>query len=197
MATVRSTQYISVEDYLAGELQSPVKHEFLGGVVYAMAGGRVVHNVIATNLLLALGIRLRGKPCRPFSSDMKIRVNLPTQTRFYYPDASVICESNPPTDTFQDQPRLIAEVISRSTRRVDQGEKKDAYTTISSLGVYLLVEQDSPTVTLFRRTAEGFVRELYRGLEAAIPLAEIGMELPLAEVYEGVQFAPEPEDDVE
>ncbi len=90
---------------------------------------------------------------------------------------------------------MIVEVMSRGTRRLDQGEKKDAYLTIPSLGVYVLVEQETPAVIVFRRTANGFVREDYQGLEAVIPLSEIGIELPLADVYETVEFTPESEED--
>ena len=126
MSTARTLNLVSVQDYLAGELISPVKHEYLGGVVYAMAGARNAHNLIATNAVGALYARLRGKPCRPFNSDTKIRIRLPTQARFYYPDVSVVCRPNPQTDSFQDEPVVLFEVLSRRTRRVDEGEKKDA-----------------------------------------------------------------------
>ncbi len=196
MATVSSTQLISVSDYLAGELVSQTKHEFLGGVIYAMAGARNVHNRIAGNVFGSLYTKLRGKPCEPYNSDTKIRVQLPTHWRFYYPDTSVICDPNPPDDSFQDQPALIAEVLSRSTRRTDEGEKKDAYLTIPTLSVYLLVEQDAPIVTVHRRDAQGgFAREVVEGMESIIELPEIGTELPLSEIYEGVKFSPEPEAD--
>ncbi|OYV89591.1 MAG: hypothetical protein B7Z73_06710, partial [Planctomycetia bacterium 21-64-5] len=82
MRTAKKLNLVSVDDYLAGELISTVKHEYLGGVVYAMAGARNAHNIIATNTLVALGSRLRGRSCRPFNSDTKIRVRLPTQVRF-------------------------------------------------------------------------------------------------------------------
>lgn len=190
-----STQLISVNDYLAGELVSETKHEFLGGVIYAMARARNVHNLIATNILGELHSQLRGKPCRPYNSDTKIRIQLPTHLRFYYPDASVICQPNPPEDSFQDHPVLVAEVLSRKTRRIDEGEKKDAYLTIPSLSVYLLLEQDAVVVTVHRRSEHGFVREVYQGLDAVIPLSEIGTQLPLAEIYEGVEFVPEPDDE--
>src|SRR5262249_59531741 len=98
---------VSVEDYLTGELISPIKHEYLGGVVYAMAGARNAHNVIASNTLIAVGSRLRGRPCRPYNSDTKIRIQLRGHVRFYYPDASVICRSNPPNDSFQDEPAAL------------------------------------------------------------------------------------------
>ena len=186
---------VSVEDYLSGELVSEVKHEYLGGYVYAMAGARNVHNRIAGNLFARLHARLRGKPCQPYNSDAKIRVNLPTHVRFYYPDVSVVCDSNPPDESFQDQPVVLVEVLSNKTRRIDQGEKKDAYLTLPTLNVYLLVEQDCSAVIAYRRTEQGFVQEAYAELEAVIPLGEIGADLPLAEIYEGVEFVPEPEEE--
>src|SRR5438105_11609511 len=99
MTAVTKRDLISVEDYLAGELVSPIKHEYLGGFVYAMAGARNVHNQIATNALVAVGARLRGKRCRPFNSDTKIRVRLPNQIRFYYPELSIVCRPNPASDS--------------------------------------------------------------------------------------------------
>jgi Uma2 family endonuclease len=132
MTAAEKLNLISVEDYLAGELRSQIKHEYLGGFVYAMAGARNVHNVIATNVLGSLHARLRRRRCQPFNSDMKIRVRLPTHLRFYYPDVSVICRPNPQNDSFQDEPAVIFEVLSKATRRIDEGEKKDAYLTITA-----------------------------------------------------------------
>jgi Uma2 family endonuclease len=122
---------------------------------------------------------------------------MPTHVRFYYPDAQVVCRSNPADYSYQDEPAVIVEVLSRGTRRIDEGEKKDAYLTIPSLGAYLLVEQDMPAIVVHRRTEHGFAREIYEGLDAIIALSEIGIELPLAEVFETVEFAPEPPDDDE
>jgi Uma2 family endonuclease len=181
---------ISVDDYLAGELTSPTKHEYVGGVVHAMAGGRIGHNIIKGNTFGSLFGRLRGKPCQPFDSDTKIRIRLGEQVRFYYPDVSVVCRSNPKTDTFQDEPVVIFEVLSEGTRRIDMGEKQDAYLTIPALGAYVLIEQDSPLVVVYRRHGSGFTREVYDGLAAVIPLSEIDTELSLAEIYAGIDFAP-------
>jgi Uma2 family endonuclease len=191
MSAVKKLDLVSVEDYLAGELVSPIKHEYLGGFVYAMAGARNAHNLIASNTLVALGSRLRGKRCRPFNSDTKVRIRLPHQVRFYYPEVSVVCRPNSQDDSFQDEPVVIVEVLSRKTRRIDEGEKKDAYLTIPSLSAYLLIEQELPAAVVFRRTEHGFIREVYEGLAAVVPLPEIGTELPLAEVYEAVEFLPE------
>lgn len=195
MTAAQKLNLISVEDYLAGELISPIKHEYLGGVVHAMAGARNVHNMIATNTLVALGSRLRGRKCRPFNSDTKIRVRLPTHVRFYYPDASVVCRPNPQDDSFQDEPAAIFEVLSKATRRIDDGEKKDAYLMIPSLGVYVLIEQESAALVVYRRTEQGFLREVHLGLDATVPLPEIEAELPLREIYEGVEFSTQVEAD--
>src|SRR5262245_45890855 len=119
MTAAKKLDLISVDDYLAGELVSPIKHEYLGGFVYAMAGARNAHNIITGNTLAALHVRLRGRPCQPFNSDTKIRVRLPTQVRFYYPDVSVVCRPNPQDESFQDEPAVIVEVLSRKTRRLD------------------------------------------------------------------------------
>jgi len=194
MTAAKKLNLVSVEEYLAGELVSPVKHEYLGGVVYAMAGARNLHNLIASNTLGAVHGRLRGKRCRAFNSDTKIRVRLPTHVRFYSPEASVICRPNPADDSFQDEPAVLFEVLSRKTRRIDEGEKKDAYLTIPSLCVYVLVEQETPAVVAYRRTEHGFVREVYEGLDAVLPLREVEIDLPLAEIYEAVEFTPEPEE---
>jgi Uma2 family endonuclease len=115
---------------------------------------------------------------------------LPFQQRFYYPDALVTCRPNAPNDAFQDEPAVVVEVVSAETRRIDEGEKCLAYLQIPSLAVYLLVEQDSRNVIAFRRGPEGFRREEYLGSGAAVPLPEIGVELPLAEVYAGVADLP-------
>jgi Uma2 family endonuclease len=188
---------VSVEDYLASELESPVKHEYLAGVVFAMAGARNTHSRIGINLSGELRSRLRGRPCEPFGSDTKIRLRVAGQIRFYYPDASVTCDPNPSGDSLQDEPVVLFEVLSRGTRRIDLGEKKDAYLALPSLHVYVVIEQDSPAAVAFRRSETGFVREVYTGLDAVLPLPEIGTELPLAEIYYRVEFIPEPSDDDE
>ena len=195
MTAVPQLRNVPVEEYLAGELDSQVKHEYLGGYVYAMAGATNAHNRIASNVLGVLHARLREKPCQAFNSDTKIRVKLPTHVRFYYPDVSVVCDPNPADDSFQDQPVIIVEVLSRKTRRIDEGEKKDAYLTIPSLHAYLLVEQEYAAVSVFRRTDEGFVHEFYDDLKAVIPIGEIEIELPLSDIYERVKFVPEPGDE--
>lgn len=178
-----------MEEYLEGELHAEVKHEYLGGEVHAMAGASNRHNEIAVNTLLSLGTALRGKPCRTFNSDTKVRIRLFNHTRFYYPDAMVVCDKNRDQDQWQDWPVVIVEVLSESTRRTDLAEKREAYLTIPSLMVLILAEPDEPALVVHRRQPDGgFARETYSGLDGAIPLPEIESSLPLAEVYEGVAF---------
>ncbi|HQX48787.1 MAG TPA: Uma2 family endonuclease [Planctomycetaceae bacterium] len=186
MSTVRITEPILVGDYLAGELVSPVKHEYVAGAVFAMVGAKNSHNRIAVNALLALGTQLKGKPCQPCNSDTKIRVRTADHVRFYYPDVSVVCDANSLSDTFQDRPVLIVEVLSESTRRLDDGEKRDAYFTIPTLNYYLLLEQDSAVAVLYERASERFERHEFTNLNDVISLASLQIKLPLSELYLGV-----------
>ena len=191
MTALKQPDFITVSDYLAGEEVSDTKHEYLGGTVHAMAGATIRHNNIAGNFFGLLYGLLRGKNCQPFNSDTKVRIEFPDHTRFYYPDTMVVCQSNPDSDHFQNQPVVIIEVLSDSTRRTDIGEKRDAYLTISSLKVLLFVEPDAPSVTLYRRLPEGgFAIERHTGIAATIPLPEIEAALALADLYERVEFTP-------
>jgi Uma2 family endonuclease len=189
MTVLERTSFITIEDYLAGEKISDIKHEYIGRTVHAMAGASNRHHLIATNSLVSLGSQLRGKSCQPFHSDTKVRIEFPDHTRFNYPHGMVVCDSRSGDDHFQDRPVVIVEVLSDSTRRADLGEKRGAYLTISSLKVLLFVEPDSASVTLHRRKPEGgFTIERHSGLNSTIPLAEIEVSLPLAELYERVEL---------
>jgi Uma2 family endonuclease len=193
MTAAKPLPLMTPEEYLASEMASPVKREYVEGRVYVMSGARNAHNDIAINLVSAFRARVRGTGCRAISSDVKVRIRLGGQTRFYYPDAGITCQPNPRSDTFEDHPAVIAEVLSPSTRRIDEGEKRDAYLSIRSLQLYLLIEPGRPFVTAYRRTETGFTREEYQGMEAVIALPEPAAPLPLAEVYEDVELVPEEE----
>lgn len=195
MTTASHFQPITVRDYLDGERDARRKHEFVAGDIYAMAGGTVQHNRIASNATGALYAQLRGKQCQVFNSDMKVRVRLSSGTRFYYPDLSVVCHPNEAGEVFQDAPVVIVEVISDSTRRTDEYEKREAYLSIDSLCAYVLVEQNSASALVYRRGDSGFDREIYEGLDAVIQLPEIDCELKLADVFEQVEFLPVQPDD--
>jgi Uma2 family endonuclease len=189
MTAAKQLELVSVEDYLAGELVSEVKHEYVGGYVYAMAGARNIHNRVARSWSGAMQARLQGKPFEPFNSGTTARIRLSTGTRFYYPDGMVVRVPNAPAATFQDWPIIIAEVASESTRRIDENEKRDAYLNIPTLMAYLVIETDRPRVVVHRRTDSGFVAEACEGLDAVVPLEAIEADLPLAELYERVEFS--------
>lgn len=179
-------QLVDESTYLASERESESKHEYVEGIVYAMAGGSVTHNLIASNVLVALGSALRGRPCRAFNSDMLVRVRRPEGTRYYYPDAMVVCRSNPPTEIFQDEPTLVVEVLSDRTRRTDEDEKRRAYFSIPSLTTLVHLEQDCRVAVVYRRTESGFERSVVEG-SGKIALPALGIELALDEAYEGVE----------
>ena len=154
MTAAEKLNLISVEDYLAGELVSSIKHEYIAGVVYAMAGARNVHKTIAN----AIGA-LQPSSWPPLP-DVQLRhedsLSPADRTRgFTIPMPSVVCQQNPPEDSFQDDPVVIWKLLSRATRRIDDGEKKDAYLTIPTLAVYLLVEQETAAVIAYRRSDQG------------------------------------------
>ena len=192
-AIALSEPYLSIKEYLASEALSPVKREYLGGTVHAMAGTSEAHNYVAANLGRMLGNQLRGRRCASFGSDMQVRIprQQPEGTYFYYPDAMVACH---PTDVghgWREQPSALFEIISESTRQIDEREKRSAYLQISSLEAYVRIEQNRPEAVVEFRTVEGWKRERITGLDGIIRLPSLEIELPLAELYERVIFGSE------
>ena len=182
--------YLTVEEFLASEELSDTKYEYLGGVIHAMAGAGEPHNRIAINLTSALHTRLRGRRCEPFGSDMKVRINFPPSgsTSFYYPDAMVACNPADAGHGWRRQPAALFEIISESTRQIDEREKRAAYLSLGSLEAYVRIEQGHPEVVVERRTIEGWQIERLTGLDSVIRLPTLEIELPLAELYERVTF---------
>lgn len=189
--TAHPYDLISPEEYLATEIDSPVKREYYQGHVYAMTGAINQHNRIAGNVYSTLDRLLRDHPCVPINSDTKIRIREGRGFRFYYPDAGVVCEENPRTDHFQDKPTLVVEVLSASTRRVDESEKRLGYQSIPSLQSYLLVHQDQPAVVHYRRTKSGFRAAIIQGLDEEVAIPALSISIPLAEIYRRISFAAE------
>ena len=190
MSTAEKLEYYSVEAYLNAEELSSTRNEYINGLIRAMSKATNRHNTVAVNVQGILWSQLKGQSCRPFNSDAKIRVRQGEGTSFYYPDASVICESNRQTETFQDKPVVVIEVLSPSTRAIDLDEKLTAYLSIETLEAYILLEQDKPIAIVMRRTPIGFLREVYEGLASTIDLPTIGCRLSLEEMYTSVDFTP-------
>ena len=143
---------ISVEDYLDGELISPVKHEYIEGEVYAMAGASDRHNLIAGELYTLLVTHLRHSRCQPFFGDIKVQV---TRNVYYYPDVLVSCEESPDNPFFRNHPTLIIEVISPSTEGVDRREKLLFYQQMPSVQEYVVVDQQQDITQHLMKSAGG------------------------------------------
>lgn len=140
---------ISIADYLEGEKVSQIKHEYIDGEIYAMAGTSKSHNRIIRNILNKLGNHLRGSDCEPFFGDIKVRVE--KMNRFYYPDVVVVCGEDNEDDYYAVKPKLIVEVLSPRTSLTDRREKMSAYKEIESLDEYVLIEQDRMYAEIYRR----------------------------------------------
>lgn len=177
-------------DYLEGEAHSTVRHEFVDGEVYAMAGAGEAHNLIALNVAARLRSAVRGGPCRVFISDMKLHVA--AWNAFYYPDVMVVCS---PTDNhthYKESPSVIVEVLSDSTAGIDQREKLLAYRTLASLREYVLIAQDKRQIDVYRRAPDGaWLLETLGKDDADVLQLEsvgVGVGMSMAEVYEDVVF---------
>ena len=177
---------ISVEDYLEGEKFSQVRHEYVSGEVYAMAGASDNHNRIAGNLFAALLAKLRDSDCEPFMTDMKLKAD---ESTFYYPDVFVACDQNPTDAYIREEPILIIEVVSASTRQTDRREKLRAYQQILSVQEYVIVEQEKISVEIHRRQPDGrWITYFYSRTDTEFTLESIDLTLELAEVYRRVSF---------
>ncbi len=185
MQAAEKHDYVSVEDYLAAEELSEVRHEYLGGLVYAMAGETRAHNTIALNLAVAIRQHLKGGRCKAYMSDIRVNLSIRDDAYYYYPDLVVTCDPRDTDPRFVRHPKLIIEVMSPSTERVDKREKFFAYTTIESLEEYVLVAQTPAEITLYRK-ADGWRAQKVVGLEAQFTLASLQLTLPVAAVYEGL-----------
>ena len=188
MQAAVKTESINVADYLAAEITSLERHEYLGGQVYAMSGTTRSHNLIALNLATALRTRLKGGACQTFISDIRVHLTLRDDDYYYYPDVVVTCDKRATSDgssRFVDHPKVIVEVLSESTERVDKQEKFFAYTKIESLQEYILVAQDTREVTIFRR-ANQWKAEVVSGAKTSVVVKSLKLKLPLKAIYEGV-----------
>ncbi|MDT4289388.1 Uma2 family endonuclease [Methylomonas sp. MO1] len=177
---------ISVADYLQGELVSDIKHEYINGDVYAMAGAKRSHNIISMNLSGLVFSHLRGTPCRVFNSDMKVNIQTAQDDCFFYPDLHITCSATDTAEHYNSQPKLIIEVLSDTTERYDRAEKFHHYRKLSSLEEYVLIAQDTQRVECYSRDNQWDLR-LYQGGDRAV-LQSIGLELAVAEIYEGIAF---------
>jgi len=183
---------VTHEEYLAKERDADTKSEYYAGQIFSMVGGTPTHNTIAGNTLANIHSRLQGTSCRPFNSDQRIRIQ--ANGLATYPDVSVVCgglQLDPRDSDAINNPKVIVEVLSKTTESYDRGKKFNFYRLIDSLQEYLLISQDEAHVECFRRQDNGdWILSIYKGLENKLKLFSIEAELLLAEVYEYVVFQP-------
>lgn len=176
---------LTVADYLEGEKASQTKHEYVHGEVWAMAGASRIHGTITMNLGLALTAAVRKKGCDAYASDMKFKVD---DNTYYYPDFMICCNESP-DEYFYDKPCVVIEVISKSTARIDQNEKRYAYTNNESLQLYLLVDSRKQAVRAYYRTKQGWQERVFAEHES-VPIPCADSELSLEEIYLQTPLAP-------
>ncbi len=206
MALPQSELIFTEEEYLAFERASEERHEYLDGHIYAMAGESSAHGDICVNLTASLATQLRGTSCRTRSKDTKVRSGPKPRSPRYpkglysYPDLVVICGEPQYLDKYENvisNPKLIIEVLSDSTEAFDRGEKFRRYRTwLPSLTDYLVVAQNQPLIEHFARQANGqwVIAASVSELSDIVPLESIGCLLPLAEVYDHIEFPAEKEE---
>ncbi len=177
----QQAEWLSEAAYLQGELSSEIKHEYIDGAVYAMAGASKNHQRITGNVFAELRAQLKNKTCEPFASDIKVKVG----TKFFYPDVMVVCKDDTDNAYYTDSPLIIVEVLSKSTRRIDETAKKFAYQTLSSLQEYVLIEQDFVDVEVCRRS-EGWV-SMHYFLGDDVTFESVGLTLSVTDIYDRVE----------
>mgnify|MGYP001125754729 CR=1 FL=1 len=181
---------LTPEEYLAWESTATEKHEYYRGEVFAMAGASVRHNVIAKNLIIGIGARLRGKQCQPYGSDL--RIHIPENTLFTYPDLSIICRDivEEENDDYAIAPTVIIEILSPSTKSYDRGEKFRFYRDILTLKAYILIDSESIAIEAFRINASGrWELEEYKSVNEILTIPVVDLAIPLQDIYEGTKLS--------
>jgi len=186
-----SVEKISVQDYLESERKSDIKHEYDNGTLIPMSGASIIHTIICNNIAALLWIISKDKDFTVHSSDL--RVSIPSTERFVYPDV-VLLQGTPQISEYHkdtvNNPFMIFEVLSESTERYDRGDKFQAYRTLQSLQVYVLVAQDKPLVEVFTKDADTgqWILSEAHGLGSSIQLPNMKEKLILSDIYAKVKF---------
>ena len=191
-ASTNPKTFLTPEQYLEIEREAEFKSEYFNGEMFAMAGAKEAHNLLAMNVGYALHAQLRSRPCRIYANDMRVRVSA---TGLYtYPDVIAVCGERHFLDGQQRDtllnPNLIVEVLSPTTEAYDRGRKFEHYKVIGSFTEYLLISSDRVHVDLFRRQPDGdWLLKSADRIEDVLDLQSVGCRLSLADLYEQVEFA--------
>ena len=177
--------YYCVDDYLDMELQHEQRHEYVNGEILAMTGGSVAHNLIALNIATALRQHLRGTSCRVYVNDVKLQIE--AANCFFYPDVMVSCVKPDRLQNcyFVTDAKLVIEVLSPGTLQRDREFKRLTYRQLPGLQEYLLVAQNTPSATVYRRLPDGWEQECY-GVGEWVELRSISLSVPISLIYEDI-----------
>jgi Uma2 family endonuclease len=189
MSTTAKRSFLTIDEYLAQEERSTVRHEYVDGQTFAMTGATVRHSLIVGNIYSALRAHLQGGPCRAYIIDVKVSVV--KANSIYYPDVVVACGAFKGTDLFATNPVLIVEVLSPSTAVIDRREKLVAYRQIESIQEYLIVHQKKQMVRLHRKNDEQHWHILAPAVSGQVKLESIpsgSLGLSLDAIYEGIDW---------
>ncbi|MBX2970708.1 MAG: Uma2 family endonuclease [Cyclobacteriaceae bacterium] len=180
----------TVEEYLKFEKENPEKHEFFKGEIFAMSGASPRHNVIFSNLFGELVTKLKVSPCKPYGSDL--RIHIPENTLFTYPDISVICGDIVTSEADQDTailPTVLIEILSPSTRNYDRGDKFKLYRDIPSLKEYALIDSESMLVEIYSINERGhWELTEYKSSADTLVLHSLKLSISLMDIYEGTKL---------
>ena len=176
---------LSVEEYLENEQAGDVRHEYVNGYVYALAGASSRHNRVAGNIYVHFWNLSQESTCRSYMSDMKLRIES-QGTLFYYPDVMVVCKENEPDPYFETEPCILVEVLSPGTRSLDLREKMLAYKSLPSVQTYLIAETERLVVRHISRSADGHWHQEDLTGDGDIALPCLGGTLSLPQIYRGV-----------
>jgi Uma2 family endonuclease len=200
LARLKTEPVYTEEEYLAFEREADERHQYLDGVIYDMAGESPEHGVISTNLIALIVTHLRGKDCRTFTKDVKVRSGPlpPNRLRpkglFSYPDIVVVCGTMQFLDEYEDvliNPTVIIEVLSDTTEKFDRQQKFLRYQQyLPSLRDYVLVSQDEPAVQVFRRHSSEWRYTAVSDPKSSVSIPSIKCELRLRDIYDRVTFTP-------
>ncbi len=176
------TAYISEQDYLDSEELSDVRREYIDGEVWAMAGAKLNHQRLISNLVINIGGHLKNSQYEVFSSDVKVRAD--KGKKYFYPDVVMSCNNENGDSVFTESPRLIIEVLSNSTRRLDKTLKRLVYQNIPSLKEYVLIEQERVEIEIFRKSENW--NPTYYYIDDEITFTSIDLTLSVLDIYQRV-----------
>ena len=174
--------FMTWEEYLAFEEQSPYRHEYVNGAVYAMSYESLAHNRIAQALISQLLPHLRGSPYQPYFLQAKVEIRAGGDELMYYPDAVIACQLQDLQSQVVRNPTLVVEILSKSTYHIDRREKALNYQRAETVEEYVLIEPSHPRIIVYRR-AEGWRPKLYAGTTTSLDLRSIQLSIPLEQIY--------------